>query len=136
MKLLIELSYIDITLDKNPFECSFKSGVFLKWLLTLNETSNFICLLNSDAVKIGDYSLKQARYLCKIPIVISFCTIMSVAIVILSTVTTYFMVNHSRQLLQKRKMQLGIDVYAAHGVEINPPPVFRSFCSDDNNIVL
>ena len=115
---------VDINLDKNSFECSCKTVVFLQWLLTLNETSNCICLLNSDSVKIDDYGLKQAQYLCKIPIIISFCTIMSVAIVILSTVTTYFMVNHRRQLLQLRKIQLGVEVYAAQDIEISPPPIF------------
>ena len=132
----VNRTVIDITLDENPFECSCKSVEFLQWLQTLNETSNYTCLLNSDTVKIDNYALKQAQYLCKMPIVISVFTIMSLAIVILCTVTIYFMVNHRRRLLEERKIQLGIEVYAAQDVEINPPPVFLSFCSDDNNVVL
>ena len=128
-----------LILTGNPFECSCRSVESLNWLATL--TDSFTCQLNSDQVLINDYSIKRAEFMCKQNTVITIYSIMAFMELVLFVGISYFIVREIRRSVLRRKKEKqikdGIERFAAMNKNAKqPPPVFLSFCSEDEDYVM
>ena len=122
-----------VTLDGNPISCSCENVCFLEYILELNETHTCFLELEDKIVVINDLSLRKSMYMCKRSIVIGVFSTLSVIMVILIAVTTYFVIHEKRKIRLKRLKETGIEMY-----DMNPKKraVFLSFSGDDEDFVM
>ena len=125
---------IDIKLKFNPFHCSCETVNSLNWLLSLNET--FTCTLKSERKQVDKWSVKRAEYLCIENIVITICSVLSLILLVLIIAAIRIIIRRRRMLHKRREIQYGIQLYAGNGNDKRNPPVFLSFCSVDEEIVM
>ena len=125
---------VDIKIKFNPFYCSCETVNFLKWLITLNET--YTCTLNSERKQIDKLSIQRAEYLCIKNIVITSSSVLSLILLVLIIIAIYVIIRRRRLLHMRREIEIAKQLYAHYESNRGNPPVFLSFCSADEEIVL
>ena len=127
----------EIAMEGNPFLCTCESVVFMKWVLDLNN-STYVCELNHRTVPLDFLAIQNAEYLCKEPIVISVYTIYAISILVLSVVAAYKIMKQYRKQKQQKKNNQTIQTFHRKARDNSkcPPPVFLSFCSHDDDVIV
>ena len=123
-----------IILTGNPFKCTCESAQFLKRLTVFNTT--FTCEMDSRKVTIDKYSIKRAEYKCKETFVIIVFSIFASIVVVAIAVLVYFIIREKRRRKIQDGMNRGIENYALLRIRDRVPPVFLSFCSEDDDFVM
>ena len=124
----------NLLLTGNPFVCLCESIEFLKWLSGFNTT--FTCEMNSEDVTIANYSIRRAEYMCEEKLVIIVFSILGFMEVFLIALLAYFICLEIRLWKQRIKVKKGIENYAHNRNRDKVPPVFLSFCSEDEEFVM
>ena len=125
---------VQISLKGNPFVCSCENTQFLYWLLTFNKT--YTCKFGSEQKIIDRSFIQRVEYQCKEIIVITVYSILSLVLITLIAVATYFLVKERKRILQRKIINAGIEIYRVKRNEMKIPPVFLSFSSDDDEFVM
>lgn len=125
---------VKIAFGGNPLKCSCESLTFLKWLPVLNDS--FVCALNSETAKIDNSTVHRAEYMCHVNTVILVFSAFSVTAVIIISATAYALLIQLRKVKHRNKVKLGMEMYAANKKDRKPPPIFLSFCSEDDDIIM
>ena len=124
----------DIDLNGNPITCGCENRQYISLVLTLNETAS--CLLDDKRRFIDEYVLKHAEFLCKMSFVLLIYLTLAAVVVIVTTVFAYYVIKERKEVLRNRHIQAGIQEYRERHANARDPPVFLSFCSDDDEIVM
>ena len=124
----------NITLNGNPFLCSCKNIQFLKWLTNLNHS--YTCIMNSEQHFIDDSLVLKSEYVCKEKIIIAVFGTLSVVTAVLLVAMVYLLLKERKKFLQSRQTKMGIELYSVNVKTTSCPPVFLSFCSEDDQKVM
>ena len=130
----LEHTKTDIDLKGNPITCGCENRQYINLVMTLNETAS--CLLDDKRRLIDEYILKHAEFLCKRSFVLVIYLALAIVEVIVTTVFAYYVVKERKEVLRNRHIQAGIQEYRECHANARDPPVFLSFCSDDDEIVM
>ena len=127
----------EIAMKGNPFLCTCESVVFMKWLLDIS-SNTYVCELNQRTVPLDFQAIQYAEYMCKEPIVISVYTIYAISILVLSVVASYKIMKQYRKQKQQKKNNQTIETFHRKARDNSkcPPPVFLSFCSHDDDVIV
>ena len=125
---------VNFLIIANPFVCSCKAVRFLKWLLSFNTT--YTCMLNSAVTVINKLSVQRSEYLCKQTFVVVTFIVLAVLEILLLAVMFYLVFQDGQRILLKRKLNRGIQIYTNNEMDQKAPPVFLSFSSDDDEMVM
>ena len=130
----VNVTQMILHLKDNPFKCSCENVPFLIWLEQLNET--YTCLLDSSEVFIDFFSIKKAEYMCKENIVIIVFSISGFVLVLVVGIIAFALIQEFRRVGRRKGVQKGIEIYGVTEKDENYRPVFLSFCSEDEEVVM
>ena len=130
----LEHRKIEIDLNGNPINCVCENRQYFTWVLTQNETAS--CLLNEKESQIDEYILKNAEFLCKRMYVIAVYLALSITEVIVTISFAINVIKERRAILHNKNIRAGIQEYTENRMNKRNPPVFLSFCSEDDEIVM
>ena len=125
---------LQITLKGNPFICTCTTTHFLYWLAALNESNT--CVFNSEQKTIDMYLLRQIEYHCKETVVITVFSIFGFVTSLLLSVMIYLTIREVQKLQRRKGIYMGIELYRINRDERQTPPVFLSFCTEDDEIAM
>ena len=123
-----------IDLDGNPFSCSCVNRHYFNWTIFNNEKSS--CLLDGDRQNIDFYMLKHSYYLCKVTLFIIVYTLLAMAELVATVVLVRFISHERKDAELRSKIKYGIRQYKENRENNRKHPVFLSFCSEDDEIVM
>ena len=130
----VNVTQMILHLNDNPFKCSCDTVPFLIWLEQLNET--YTCLLDSSEVFIDFFSIRKAKYMCKENIVIIVFSIFGFGLVLVIGIMVFALIQEFKRVGRRKGVQKGIEIYGVTEKDENYRPVFLSFCSEDEEVVL
>ena len=125
---------LQINMNGNPFDCSCTTAPFLYWLITLNETNT--CIYSSKEKQIDRVFIQEIEYHCKEKIVIAVYSVLSLALVVTLATMTILIIRERRKLTLRNQIKKGIAKFDGQEHKEENPPVFLSFCSEDDDVVM
>ena len=123
-----------ISFKGNPFACACTDTSFTYWLEALNESNT--CIFMSEQRKIDKHFLRQIEYLCKEKVVITVFSIFAFAMVALLSIMSYLILKEIRKIQRRKGIYMGTELYKVNRDERRSPPVFLSFCNEDEEIAM
>ena len=130
----VNITPTKIDLDGNPIACSCDNRHYFNWTLFYNETSS--CLIDGRRKDIDDHILNNSYYLCKETIVITVFTVLAIVEVVVIAVIARFILLHKKYTAVKNRIRHAIERYKENRETNQKIPVFISFCSEDDEIVM
>ena len=132
--LMVHNTSFQISFKGNPFVCACTDTNFVYWLEALNESDT--CIFISEQKKIDKHSLRQIEYLCKEKIVITVFSIFAFVMIALLSIMFYLILKEFRKMQRRKGIYMGIELYKVNRDERHSPPVFLSFCYEDEEIAM
>ena len=124
----------DINLHENPIICSCENRYYFNWSITHSETN--MCLLDGVETVTGRYILGHSYYVCKKDTVIAVYSLLTI-IEFVAIVSFVFIVFRERTVAKlRRNIKRDIQQYRVNRENKQKRPVFLSFCSEDDEIVM
>ena len=123
-----------IQMSGNPIGCVCDNRQYIFWVLTRNRTAS--CILDEKEMQIDECSLRQVDFHCKETIVVVVYSILTVTEVILTSLFVCLVIRERKADVHRKRIRLGIKQYNRNRKDKRNPPVFLSFCSEDDEIVM
>ena len=123
-----------IMLKGNPYVCSCETVYFLYYLVTFNET--YTCGYLSEDKHIEKSFIQTVEYKCKESIVIIVFSVLFSVIMVLMAIMICLLLKERKRIKNRNVINKGIEIFQIHKDEMNFPPVFLSFSSDDDQLVM
>lgn len=124
----------EISIRGNPIICNCENRYYLNWVIQQSQSES--CLLDGENKVVTVFILGYAYFLCKeifVLVVFAVLAFVELAFVLLFI---YVIVNSRKGTLLKRKIQRGKEACRKRIKNKRTPPVFLSFCSADDEIVV
>lgn len=129
--LLRDVKPVKAIITGNPFICSCESVQFLRWLTNFKD--NYTCTLDSEEKDVDHATIRSAEYLCVENIVIAVSVLIAVICNVIAAFIVYGFMRRKRQLKKEKQLRMGVEMY---DVRRKLPPVFLSFCSEDDEVIV
>ena len=123
-----------IYLQENSITCSCENRKYINWSINYNESNK--CLLDGVETEIDNYILGQSHFLCKKDIVIVVYSLLAVVELVVFASFLYIMLRERSAAKLRRKIMRGIQQYREKREKNRKTPVFLSFCSNDDELVM
>ena len=125
---------LKIDLSGNPISCLCKNRQYVTWVLSNNETGS--CLLDGNERQIDELVLSHVDFLCKRTVFIVIYTGLGLIVAIITSLLACRIIKERRAVIRKKGVRLGIKEYKENRNDKRNPPVFLSFCCEDDEIVM
>ena len=130
----VNITPTKIDFDGNPIACSCDNRHYFNWTLFYNEKSS--CLIDGTRKDIDYHILNHSYYLCNESIVITVFTLLAIIEVAVIAVIARFILLHMKYTVVKNRIRHAIERYKENRETNQKIPVFISFCSEDDEIVM
>ena len=121
-----------LILKGNPLLCSCENLDLLQWLLSLNRT--YTCMMDGGEYLVDDGIILTVMYLCKEMVVVVVFVTMFGFMAIATGIMVYTCKREMNSYKLSKKTREGVMIYSTSDTPI--PPVFLSFCSEDDQTVV
>ena len=125
---------LKIDLSGNPKICLCKNRQYVIWVLSNNETGS--CFLDGNERQIDEHVLSHVDFLCKRTVFIVIYTGLALIVAIITSLLACRIIKERRAVIRKKGVRLGIKEYKENRNDKRNPPVFLSFCCEDDEIVM
>ena len=125
---------LKIDLSGNPISCLCKNRQYVTWVLSNNETGS--CFLDGNERQIDEHVLSHVNFLCKRTVFIVISTGLALIVAIITSILACRIIKERRADIRKKGVRLGIKEYKENRNDKRNPPVFLSFCCEDDEIVM
>ena len=123
---------MELILKGNPLQCSCENLPSLQWLMSLNKS--YTCMMEGTEYSLDERVILKVKYLCKEMVVVIVFATMFMFMAIATGIMVYTCKKERTRYLLSKKTREGVNIYSTSEAPI--PPVFLSFCSEDDQTVV